>query len=399
MSAAFRFNRMELAGSLGDLGTILPLAVGMIMINGLHPTGVFLGFGLFYIFSGLYFQVTCPAEPMKVISSYALATGITIGQIQASSLWIFLFLLLLGATGMIAPLGAIIRQPVIRGVQLATGLMLVMQGAKLMAGTSPIQRLQHLTEPNMVMQSIGPLPMGWLIGGLLGLLALLLLDNRRIPAALCVVGTGLLLGLILGKPDTLHQIRPSLAFPSLLPYGLPSLDELSFALVVLVVPQLPMTVGNAVISNADLSARYFPETGKRVTYRGLCLSMAFANLGSFLIGGIPMCHGAGGLASRYRFGARTGGSNLIIGLLFVLLVLLLGPNTLALIKLLPLSALGVLLVFAGLQLSLTLLDMQTKKALAVPIMMTGITLASNLAVAFAVGFCFDALLRWEKIRV
>ncbi len=86
MSAAFRFNRMEFAGSLGDLGTILPLAVGMIMINGMHPTGVFLGFGLFYILSGMYFRVTCPAEPMKVISSYALATGISVGQIQASCL-------------------------------------------------------------------------------------------------------------------------------------------------------------------------------------------------------------------------------------------------------------------------------------------------------------------------
>lgn len=399
MSAAFRFNRMEFAGSLGDLGTILPLAVGMIMINGMHPTGVFLGFGLFYILSGMYFRVTCPAEPMKVISSYALATGISVGQIQASCLWIFLFLLILGTSGMITSIGKIIRKPVVRGVQLATGLMLVMQGVKLMAGTSPMQLLQHMAEPNMTVQAIGPIQLSWLIGGLLSLLALLLLDNKHLPAAIIVVVTGIGTGLLFAVPENLERIQLGIFLPTLLPYGLPTLDELTIALIVLVLPQLPMTVGNAIISNADLAGQYFPETGKRVTYRSLCLSMAFANIGSFFIGGIPMCHGAGGLASRYRFGARTAGSNFIIGGLFLGLVFSLGPNIVAIINLIPFSALGVLLIFAGLQLSLTLLDLQSRKEMVVPIIIVGITLAANLAAGFIVGILFDSLLRWDKINI
>ena len=98
-SAGFHFNRMELAGSLGDLGTLLPLSIGMVLINGLNPLGLFLGVGLYYIFAGLYFRVTSPVEPMKVISAYAIATGITATQIQAASLWVFLFLLVIGGTG------------------------------------------------------------------------------------------------------------------------------------------------------------------------------------------------------------------------------------------------------------------------------------------------------------
>ena len=287
----------------------------------------------------------------------------------------------------------------VRGVQLATGLMLVMQGVKLMAGTSPMQLIQHMAEPNMTVQAIGPIQLSWLIGGLLGLLALLLLDNKHLPAALIVVATGIGTGLLFGVPENLDLIQPGLFLPALLPYGLPTLDEFTIALIVLVLPQLPMTVGNAIISNADLAGQYFPETGKRVTYRSLCLSMAIANIGSFLIGGIPMCHGAGGLASRYRFGARTAGSNLIIGGLFLGLVFLLGPNIVAIINLIPFSALGVLLIFAGLQLALTLLDLQSRKEMVVPIMIVGITLASNLAAGFMVGILFDTLLRWDKINI
>ncbi|MFA5717019.1 MAG: putative sulfate/molybdate transporter, partial [Desulfobulbaceae bacterium] len=134
--AAYRFNRMEFAGSLGDLGTILPLAIGMILINGLSPLALFLAVGLYYVFAGLYFRVTSPVEPMKVISGYAIATGITASQIQASSLWIFLVLLIIGGTGVITLIGRYIPKPVVRGVQLSTGVLLVTQGVKLVLGTS-----------------------------------------------------------------------------------------------------------------------------------------------------------------------------------------------------------------------------------------------------------------------
>jgi SulP family sulfate permease len=399
MAEYIKFNRMELAGSLGDLGTLLPLAIGMILINGLNPTGLILVVGLFYIISGLYFRVTCPVEPMKVIGAYAVATGITAIQIQASCLWVFLFLIIIGGTGLITVVGRYIPLPVIRGVQLSTGVLLVSQGVRLMLGTSKFQIFGQVAEPYLIIQKIGWLPLGLIIGLLLGFLTLLLLENKRLPAALVVVGAGLLVGLLIGTREGLDQMQIGINLPKLLPFGLPSSADFSFALLVLVLPQIPMTLGNAVIANADLSIQYFPQDGRRVTYRSLCISMALGNLLSFFLGGMPMCHGAGGLASRYRFGARTAGSNLIIGTVFMVLALFLGSHSLAILYMLPMAALGVLLIFAGAQLALTLLDMQTRKELFVPILVLGITLASNLAGGFLAGIAVAYLLKWKRVSI
>jgi sulfate permease, SulP family len=399
VKAAYRFNRLEFAGSLGDLGTILPLAIGMILINGLDPLGLFLGVGIYYVFSGLYFRVTSPVEPMKVIGAYAIATGVSAVQIQASSLWVFLFLLVIGGTGMITVIGRYIPKPVIRGVQLSTGVLLVNQGVKLMLGTSTFQVLREAAEPYLSIQSLGPIPLGLLIGAILGVLTLLLLENKQLPAAIVVVGAGILTGIVLGTREGLHQIQLGFYLPKLLPFGLPSAGDFTFALLVLVLPQIPMTLGNAVMANADLSIQYFPREGHRVTYRALCLSMSLGNLMSFFLGGMPMCHGAGGLASRYRFGARTGGSNLIIGAIFIILALILGEHLMGVIYLLPMSALGILLIFAGAQLSLTLLDMNSRKEMFVPILVLGITLASNLAAGFLIGIVVAYTLKSEKLSI
>jgi SulP family sulfate permease len=268
-----------------------------------------------------------------------------------------------------------------------------------MLGTSKFQALRAAAEPYLIIQTLGPVPLGLLIGGILGVLTLLLLENRRLPAAIVVVGAGVLAGILLGTGEGLHQLRPGVYLPTLLPFGLPSAGDLTFALLVLVLPQIPMTIGNAVIANADLSVQYFPHDGRRVTYKALCISMALANLMSFFLGGMPMCQGAGGLASRYRFGARTGGSNLISGAIFIVLALFLGEHIMGVIYLLPMSALGILLIFAGAQLTLTLLDMKTRKELFVPILVLGITLASNLAAGFLAGIAIAFALQSEKLTV
>lgn len=399
MKKHFKFSRMELAGSLGDLGTLLPLSVGMILINDMNPIGIYVGVGLFYILSGLYFKVTSPVEPMKVISAYAIATGITASQIQASCLWLFVILFIFSATGLVNVVGRVIPKAVIRGVQLSTGLLLLSQGVKLMLGTSSFQAVQDATEPYLIYQYIGFVPIGIVLGSVLGVVTLLLLDNKRLPAAVVVVGVGALIGVLFGNQVGWSQISPGFNLPAILPNGFPTLNDFSFALLILVLPQIPMTVGNAIFANADLSKKYFPEDGKRVTYKSLSLSMALANLGCFFIGGMPMCHGAGGLASRYRFGARTAGSNLIIGGFFLVVAIVFGKQIMLFINLLPMSVLGVLLMFAGAQLALTIIDLKTRKELFVVFFIVGIALATNLAVGFLTGIVIAGILRWEKVSV
>lgn len=399
MSLRYKFSRLELAGSLGDLGTLLPLAIGMIIINGLSPAGLFLTVGLLYVFSGVYYGVTVPVQPMKVIGAYAIATAMSPAQIMASGALIALFLLVLGGTGAISVIGKYTPKAVVRGVQLSTGTLLMAQGVKFMAGSSKFQTLQQAAEPYLGIQNLGPIPIGMVIGIVGAVLTLLLLDNKKLPAGLLVVLGGLGVGWILGTHEGFDKLRIGIYFPKVLPFGIPTSVDFTFALLVLVLPQIPMTLGNAVIAYADLSEEYFGEDSKRVTYRASCITMGLANLLSFFVGGMPLCHGAGGLAAHYRFGARTAGSNLMIGAIFVMLAVFLGIHALAVVYLVPMAVLGVLLIFAGSQLALTIIDMRERKDLFVALVMLGITLASNLAVGFVVGFAVAYALKSRKLTV
>jgi SulP family sulfate permease len=160
-----------------------------------------------------------------------------------------------------------------------------------------------------------------------------------------------------------------------------------------------MTLGNAVVAYADLSHEYFGEASGRVTYPSACISMALANFISFLVGGMPLCHGAGGLAAHYRFGARTAGSNLIIGSFFIILAVLLGKHMLSILYLIPMSILGILLLFAGGQLALTIIDLKDRKELFVALAILGITLASNLAAGFIAGFIIAYVLKSPRMNI
>ena len=179
---SFRFHRMELVGSLGDLGTMLPLAVGMIVLNQMHATNVLVTVGLFYILSGLYFGVPVAVQPMKVIAAYAIAAGMTPQQIVSSGLWMGVLVLLLGVTGLIGVIRRYTPKSAVRGIQLAVGVVLLIQGLKLMTGP----------DPNLAVQTIGPLSTGLLLGAVGLALTLLLLENKRLPAALVLIVLGIL---------------------------------------------------------------------------------------------------------------------------------------------------------------------------------------------------------------
>ena len=386
---SFRFDRMELAGSLGDLGTLLPLAVGMIMLNQMNATSVMVSVGLFYILAGLYFGVPVAVQPMKVIAAYAITSEMTQLQIVSSGLWMGALVLFLGATGLIGVIQRYTPKSTVRGVQLAVGVVLLMKGLELMIG--------H--DPNLAVQTIGPINTGLLLGAAGLGLTLLLLENKKLPAALVLIVFGIAAGLLIGKPLDREAFVWGFHLPAPMPYGWPAWDDLVWVLPIVVLPQLPMTIGNAIISNTDLTHEYFPETAGRVTNRSVSISQGLANLVSFFLGGIPMCHGAGGVAAHYRFGARTTGSNLYIGGIFLVLALVFGENIVSVLRLLPLSILGVLLAFAGLQLALMIEDLRDRKSLFVALFMLGLALAFNLAVAFIAGIALAYVAKSDKIRV
>lgn len=399
MPFAPKFNRTEIAGSLGDLGTLLPIAMGLILVSGLDPMGVFLSVGLYYLLSGFYFGVPVPVQPMKVVGAYAIVMGLTAQQIMASGLLMGGILLVLGITNLITVIGRYIPGSVVRGVQLSTGAILMMQGLKMILGTSRFQEIQHLAEPYLTLHAMGPIPIGVIIGAAGALLTLLLLDNRRFPAGLVVVLFGLAIGTVWGTYEGLSAKTVGFHIPRIFAFELPTLPDFFLVMILLVPPQLPMTVGNAVVAYVDLSKKYFGNQSFRVTHRSSAISMALANLLSFALGGMPLCHGAGGLAAHYRFGARTFGSNIVVGSLFVFLALLFGADLMGVVYLIPLAILGVLLVFAGIQLAMTIRDLKERNDLFVGIAMLGITLVSSLALGFGIGLALAYLFKLKRIGV
>ena len=393
----YSINRHEIAGSLGDLGVLLPIAVSMVLVNGLPPVGVFLAIGLYYILAGMYFGVTTPVQPMKVIGSYGVAMALSADVIQASSLLIGILLLVIGLSGAMKGITRFVPKVIVRGVQLSTGVLLMAQGVRFVLGTSSTQLKQGLSEPFLAVSSLGNIQLSWVFGLIAVVLTLFLINSRRFPAASVVVGFGFLMGILLGNGVSMDAL--GFHFPDFFPLGWPSWVSFSTAFFVLALPQLPMTLGNAVLANEDLAREYFGEKASRTTGKALCISMGLANIGSFVLGGIPMCHGAGGLAAHYRFGARTAGSNVFIGGLFLLVSLLFGSEVLAIAQLMPMSVLGALLVFAGAQLAMTVRDVDDKNEFFVCMAILGITLASNLALGYLVGMALHYLLKRDMFDI
>ena len=302
----YRFDRQELAGSLGDLGTLIPLTVAMILINGLSATTVFLMVGVFYIGTGLYFKLPIPVQPLKVVAAISIASPLLITEsvLMATGIIMGIILLLLAFSGIMDWLARIFTKPMIRGIQLGLGFILLTKGinfiikSELFISTSDTYQITNWLSANT------------LIGILAVLIVILFISNTKFPAALIIVTTGILIGIGFGS------LRETEIVFGPVPVSTPSLDYQDFlnAFILLVIPQIPLTIGNAILGTADACQTFFGEdkNAKKVTAKSLSLSMGMINILIGFFGGIPLCHGAGGLAAHYRFGARTGGSNLMI---------------------------------------------------------------------------------------
>jgi len=116
----------------------------------------------------------------------------------------------------------------------------------------------------------------------------------------------------------------------------------------LAIPQLPLTLINSVFALCALSKHYFPE--RPLEPGKVSASVGLMNLICVPIGGFPMCHGSGGLAAQYRFGARTGGGVIMVGGLKIVIGLMLGTFLIGLLKDYPMAVLAPMLILAGFEL-------------------------------------------------
>ncbi len=357
-----RFGRSEIAGSLGDLGTFLPLLVGMAAASNLDFASALFFAGVASVLTGLLFPVPMAVQPMKAIAAVALTEGLSAEQIVAAGATVGAVMLLLGLSGWIVAIERLIPRSVVRGIQLGLGVALALKGLEFVQATGVLLA-----------------PDSYVTGAVALAIVVVMASSRRMPAALVLFGAGLVLA-VWSDREVLGSLSFGLWVPALAP---PGIDAFRDSFVPAALPQLPLTTLNSVVALCALSLHLFPE--RPIGVRRVATSVGVMNLVGMWIGAMPLCHGAGGLAAQHRFGARTNGAILFIGAAKVVLALAFGASLMALCEGFPRSVLGVMLAGAGYTLACAARDQRGWGLL--PMFATAIAIVAtgNSALALVVG--------------
>ena len=369
---ANRFDRMEWAGAFGDLGTLIPFVVAYLAMLDLDPLGVLLSFGVAMIVCGLVYRTPFPVQPMKAIGAIATTQAaqtltVTAAAVQAATLATGAIWLALGVTGAAQRVARIVPRPVVVGVILGLGFGFMLTGARMMSSNAWIGAV-----------------------GLVG--TLLLLGNRRVPAMLLLLVFGVVCGIV-ADPSVVAKLSGIAVEPRAPVFALSAIgwNDLAIGVVFLALPQVPLTLGNAVIAITEENNREFPD--RPVTETKVAVSTGCLNLGGAMLGGVPMCHGAGGMAGHLRFGARTGGAPIILGTILVVLALLFSGSVTLLLQLFPPAILGVILFLTGAQLALGACEFSNDKGERFATVITAALAAWNVGIAFVAGCLVWAIAR------
>ncbi|HYA47774.1 MAG TPA: putative sulfate/molybdate transporter, partial [Burkholderiales bacterium] len=373
-----RYTLAELAGAFGDLGTLIPFVAAYISVVKMDPGGILLAFGGALIVAGFVYRTPFPVQPMKAIGAAAATqsgalAALTPATVIGAGVVTGLIWLVLGATGLARHIARWVPRPALYGVILGLGFSFMLEGIRLMA-TSP-----------------------WIGAGLLAV-TLLLLASRRFPAMFVLLVVGVVVALR-EQPTLASELAAIRLSPHLPSFAWPALGwhDLWVGAVFLALPQLPLTFGNALISITEENNRLFPD--RPTTERRVAFSTGLLNLWSSALGGIPMCHGAGGMAGHVQFGARTGGASIMLGALLTLVALLLSDSITVLFRVFPQSVLGVILFLAGVQLALGAKDSGADKTDRFILLATAAFAVWNVGIAVVFGILVHQAARRGWLRV
>ncbi|XP_028802337.1 molybdate transporter 1-like [Neltuma alba] len=421
---AFRSQWAELNGAMGDLGTYIPIVLALTLARDLNLGTTLIFTGIYNFITGAIYGVPMPVQPMKSIAAESISDpSFAVPEIMASGILTGGVLLLLGITGLMQLVYRFIPLCVVRGVQLAQGLSFALTAVKY------VRKIQDLPKS----KSLGN--RGWF--GLDGLVLALvcvcfivivngagedhhggestnLNDQQRkmeedatikrrsrvrnkmfsIPSAFIVFVLGVILAFI-RNPKVVHDIKFG---PSSFQLVKISKHSWKQGFIKGTVPQLPLSILNSVIAVCKLSSDLFP--GKEVSVTSVSVTVGLMNLVGGWFGAMPSCHGAGGLAGQYKFGGRSGGCVALLGTAKLILGLVLGSSIAQILNQFPVGILGVLLLFAGIELAMAARDMNTKEDSFVMLICTAVSLVgSSAALGFLCGVIVFVLLNlrnWTK---
>jgi MFS superfamily sulfate permease-like transporter len=322
----------ELSGGLGDSGLLIPIAVALITVNGLDATAVFAGVGALYVGTALYFRVPVPVQPLKAFAAAAIALQLDPATIALGALLMTAAMWTLALSGLAGRIADRFPLVLVRGVQVSVALLLAKAAVEL------AERGNWEGLP-----AIDPAVSFWMAVAVC--VALIVSRSRlRLPGTLLVLVAGAGVGIAVGGlpgPLALGPGQPEIA--------LPEGGDLGTALTALVLAQIPLTFGNSVVATADVEREYFGARAARVTPDRLAGSIGVGNLFAGLAGGLPVCHGAGGVTAHYKLGARTAWATGSAGVLFLTLAIVLGSSLPTLLTAIAPGALAGMLLFVAIE--------------------------------------------------
>ncbi|KAL0397079.1 UNVERIFIED_CONTAM: Molybdate transporter 2 [Sesamum calycinum] len=402
----------ELSGAVGDLGTYIPIVLALTLVSHLDLSTTLIFTALYNIATGVLFGTPMPVQPMKSIAAVAVSETphLTVSQIAAAGISTAAVLFFLGVTGLMSILYRFLPLPVVRG-----GLAFAFSAIKY------IRYNQDFTKTTAT-KTTDPRPWLGLDGLVLALVCLLflilatgdgsgnesdarlVLTTRRrrvqrrlrilssVPSALIVFLLGLILCFI-RDPTIFSDIKLG---PSRFHVLKITWDDFKVGFVRGAVPQIPLSVLNSVIAVCKLSGDLFPGTELSATK--VSVSVGVMNLVGCWFGAMPVCHGAGGLAGQYRFGGRSGLSVVFLGLGKLVLGLLFGNSFVRILSSFPVGILGVLLLFAGIELAMASRDMNSKEESFVMLVCAAVSLTgSSAALGFGCGIVLYLVLKLREM--
>jgi hypothetical protein len=357
-------DRRELAGALADLGVLVPIAVVLIVSNGLSATAALLPAGVLYVCAALAYGLPIPVQPLKAFGAIAIAKGLGVDVIAAGAMLMGLVFLGLARSGALDLAARAFPKPLIRGIQLAVGLLFL----KIAWGL--------VTDPPKAFAASALSPEAALPLAALVLAAAIVLRSRLVTIALVAAGLAIAFA---GAAPHLGAGPSAMAVPSIDP------GTMWTALTLLVLPQIPLTFANSCLATADAARTYFGDRAAHVQPGRLATTLGSANVLAGTIGGMPVCHGAGGLTAHYSFGARSAGAPLLMGAGLLVLALAVGAGLASLLAAFPLPILAGMLAAAGVLHIRLLGDLHSRweLGLAVAVGLVGVTV--NIALGLVLG--------------
>ncbi|MGI9044721.1 MAG: putative sulfate/molybdate transporter [Gemmatimonadaceae bacterium] len=363
-----RFDRNELAGAFGDIGTDLPLVAGMILAAGLHSASVLVMFGLMQLVTAFVYRIPMPVQPLKAVAVIVITQQVAPEMLYGGGLAVGLVMLALSLSGAIGWIARTVPVAVVRGLQLGLGIQLALLATR------------------DYMPSDGA--RGVILAAVAFIIVIALLGNRRLPAALPVIGLGVIYAMVFKLSGADFRNAFGLSLPEVRPV---SWDAVVSGFVILALPQIPLSLGNSILATRQLAHDLFSARG--ITVGRLSLTYALMNIVNPFFGGVPTCHGSGGLAGHHMFGARSGGSVVIYGSFFLILGLLFANGFSQVVQIFPLPVLGVLLLFEGVALMSLIRDQAGDRGSFFVVVVTGL-IAAGAPYGYAVALVVGTLVAW-----